>query len=404
MRWLGILACWGLASEKEPVKHSWGVRAGPSAGDLFAADNEARIRAGESFAVDDEGFLVHGVPSLPASELRTTVENCWDDDFTFQSCCNIMWDKDHWLEILDGERDPVGNVKCWIEEFSYKRCCTYVANWDSTPPWWSTHFLWLVELPDPIRNTSYLKVVNGHVLQRLTWLETNGEFLPLVGPGTRFGTFPADQEMLTFGEGVLWSGGNPLLQLWISSFNFDFKVDASRIFLELSSGVGVASFVALAMGFSVWSSDVRDTNAWQRVAGAQATFGKGASELQRLQTPTVDLFNMSTWPIEKFDVILLTSSFEPEIDSQKLCHGFRLLSSKCLKPQGVALFLKLQTIEYEYYREYLYSCMQPDHFHSVSAHRLDADFRWENRWDLGWPMPIEDWLVGAVVLSIRLRS
>ena len=52
---------------------------------------------------------------------------------------------------------------------------------------------------------------------------------------------------------------------------------------------------ALAKGFHVWSSEVRRENAWQRLAGARSSFGRGSPEERRLRVPILDLFDPSTW-------------------------------------------------------------------------------------------------------------
>lgn len=95
--------------------------------------------------------------------------------------------------------------------------------------------------------------------------------------------------------------------------------------------------MALARGFSVWSSDWDKRSAWQRKTSAEASFGIQSKEVLRLKLPTVDVVNESTWPKVRFDVIALV---QPDT-VVRLCEGFRELLRKRLDhPFGVGLYLR----------------------------------------------------------------
>ena len=92
-------------------------------------------------------------------------------------------------------------------------------------------------------------------------------------------------------------GGLSRCKAWKKNTKKLFGVDFSTAdsfapisFPQVASSVGAPSLVALAKGFHVWSSDLRDESAWQRWAGARASSFTEA-QLKRFRTPRLDLLD-----------------------------------------------------------------------------------------------------------------
>lgn len=259
--------------------------------------------------------------------------NCWDGDYDFDECCHIRYDLavhetrstatlQRVVEILNGTRKLKGNTHCWWGYFDYRTCCSLNAELWNVPKYLHPFLLLATRWAD-------LVLVQGAVLDAmqddfaLQWLPHSN-------------TVPY-QGVQRDGEGLLWSGG-AVLALGLSSISLPFPVGPSRRFLELCAGTGAASLVALARGFTVLSTDLREESQWQRAASARASFGPQAPELRRLRHQSLDLLDESTWPQRSeglFDLVAVSPSAHL---AQELCLGIRRLLLRLLAPGGVALF------------------------------------------------------------------
>lgn len=310
-------------------------------------------------------------------------QDCWTHQYTFYSCCIFAEDMAYLPLVLEHGHLLHGNPSCWVGDATYERCCTLNDNLDQLPGW--NQAVWLVKLPRRRGlGSSYLRFVNGGVLQH--WREVlQLHHWPL-----------PPKPMRTPGEGLLWLGGPAALAL--AHFPFRFSITPNRTFLELSAGVGAPSLIASALGFSVLSTDVRPESAWQRLVGARASFGPSSHEMHRFATSVVDLFNRSSWPSERFDIIFLSGSMEPGIDVSKVCKGFRELVSAKLRPGGRALYAREQPT----YHDIDSACFQPDHLHSVSMYTHDPqnNWKWKAEEVFQWKRLLEvpRWVPKAVAL------
>ena len=210
-----------------------------------------------------------------------------------------------------------------------------------------------------------INVVQGQVVQG--WIERGIMSVSPVPPRVQLD-----------GEGMLWAGGLASLALSIMDFHLPQRGRRRRL-LELAASVGAPSLVALAQGFAVWSSDLRNASAWQRSAGARASFGADSAEMRRFHTPRVDLLDERTWPRRKFDVVLLASSAfgaggVPDEVKRACCDGFRRIAATRLEVGGVALLFQQAA--------YLrgnggslkglddYHCVRPDGPFAVALHQV----------------------------------
>jgi len=259
-----------------------------------------------------------------------------------------------------------GNTNCWSGRFTYDGCCSLNANRFNGPYYANyNHVMWVIRLPPLYSRVKRLYVIQGAVLDN--WLVKKDLGLA--------GWFP-HQGVMNDGEGLLWAGSDAALALL--EMNFSFPVTSERRFLEVASAVGAPSMVALARGFSVWSSDLRVQSTWQRRESAKASFGIGSPELLRLKLPILDLTNTSTWPKELFDVILFVNP--GPVTEGVLCHCFRNLLFRHLHPRGVALYSRKENLAQTDLRaETDYECFNPDGFH-VALHQHGHGGTWYSQW------------------------
>ncbi|CAK9029084.1 unnamed protein product [Durusdinium trenchii] len=162
---------------------------------------------------------------------------------------------------------------------------------------------------------------------------------------------------------------------------------ACRATVKVASSVGAPSLVALAKGFHVWSSDLRDESAWQRWAGARASSFTEA-QLKRFRTPRLDLLDERTWPHGLFfDVIFLGSPFfmvGPTSEQQAaFCRSFQRLLALHLAPQGLGMMflnpVRLEPTGGNIRQTYADDCLKRSSF-AVMVHQPVAEGRWHSKW------------------------
>lgn len=297
---------------------------------------------------------------------------CWDQDWTFFQCCRNGRDLDVLPGILQGLAKVRGHPDCWQppEEgpVYHDNCCVLNANLDKVPRF--DHMIWQIRMPE---TEQILNVVQGQVLE--TW-ESRGIIPPEVVPKVG---------LQGNGEGLVWEAGESALALAVTEFGWR---SARRIrFLEVASSVGAPSLVALAKGFHVWSSDLRDESAWQRWAGARASSFTEA-QLKRFRTPRLDLLDERTWPHGLFfDVIFLGSPFfmvGPTSEQQAaFCRSFQRLLALHLAPQGLGMMflnpVRLEPTGGNIRQTYADDCLKRSSF-AVMVHQPVAEGRWHSQW------------------------
>ncbi|CAE8640249.1 unnamed protein product [Polarella glacialis] len=303
------------------------------------------------------------MPITFRNELRLLVKPnvCWDaaGEYTFDRCCSSILEATdgNLFEVFEHRSELHGARRCFIGDLTYDYCCSLNAN---TPMSQAQHVnynhaVWLVQLLSrrgmPARS---LKVIQGAVLEN--WVTFKGIHL---------GQIPYQNVSV---DGLLWS---PLAVLLLELTEFRFPVDESRRFLDLAAGTGAASLVALARGFSVWSSDLRPESEWQRSASAVASFGPGSAEVTRLQTLSLDILDPASWPVDAFDVIHLVQLAQKS-DGRKsamgaICPAFRDLVRRLLRPGGVALYFRQQWLTDELNLEDA-ACLEVEFGLRVRAH------------------------------------
>jgi len=172
------------------------------------------------------------------------------------------------------------------------------------------------------------------------------------------------------------------LQVWSSSRGAKKK----RLrFLEIAASVGAPSLVALEKGYHVWSSDLRPTSAWQRRAGAEASFGVAAPEVKRFRTLSLDVLDETTWPNMTFDVIFLSDTgfgiWSNEEGAARhtrtCCLSFAKLMRTRLASKGLGVVFALSHVLKT--RNADFDCMDREHF-AVMMHKPLAEGKWQSQW------------------------
>lgn len=285
------------------------------------------------------------------------------------------------LQILSEGWPLAGNQNCWFRDYTYENCCSLNNNLDRIPDY--EQLVWLLLLAErPSIPRRRLHLVQGGVLEN--WQK----FKRYASEGGS-AALPAQQFYL--GEGLLWSSSAFSVDL----MEFPFHVDASRRFLELASGTGAPSLVALARGFEVWSTDLFPGSAWQRRASAESSFGAGSAELRRLHTPVLDLLNDSSWPSPAllFDAVFMAEPTRPGLITgpaqerqvvrtadrgDALCDGFREIVRRFLRgPLGVGIYARRMPIGIPDLSTLPdYHCMKPDRHHAVTLHQQAENGTW----------------------------
>ena len=96
-----------------------------------------------------------------------------------------------------------------------------------------------------------------------------------------------------------------------------------RRFLEVGAGVGLPSLIARRLGFQVVSTDLVESTAWSRRAGARLSFGDAGA----LEIHTLNLTDAASWGAAasggRFDVVAV--GINPASQLQELGPDFREL-------------------------------------------------------------------------------
>ena len=293
-------------------------------------------------------------------------EECWDEKagLTFEVCCRYGDDAHRLPSILAGKRKVLGNPRCWQSPFSHDECCVLNGNWMRIPAY--MHMIWPIRMP----SEAILNVVQGQVLE--SWEERT-----IIPPG-----IIPEKGLVFDGEGLLWGAGRAAL-LFAS---MELLPGRKTIrFLEIAASVGAPSLVALSKGYRVWSSDLRPKSAWQRWAGAKASFGAKAPELKRFHTLSVDVTDETTWPNMTFDVIFLADTglgiwSDEEVASRRTrtgCRGLTELMRTRLASKGLGVVFALGSVLE--IRKSDFDCMDHEHF-AVAMHKPLAEGGWQSQW------------------------
>lgn len=265
-------------------------------------------------------------------DLLVRPNECWSGEHSFELCCHGLADlyTGNFHKVLRKEATLHGFDGCFGKDFTYERCCPLNANMEfviATPPNWS-HAMWLVELLPRVGPRRVLSVIQGAVLEQ--WFQ-KGLHADLQG-------IPYTNVTL---DGTLWTPGNSLL---LELIDFQFPVSDAKRFLDLAAGTGLASLIALARGFSVWSTDLYLESQWQRYASAVASFGPDAVELSRFHTSALDILDPASWPQESFDVVHFVQARPQRHAMKPLCQNFRALLRSLLACGGVALYFRIESV------------------------------------------------------------
>lgn len=360
-------------------------------------------RIAASFLSFSEEYRWHTMSKRP-------VAGCWGAEYTFDMCCHTYNDmarltdnytanvkqvfmKRIWA-ILNARQALAGYKACFLKGslLTYENCCSLNADHGMRIAWNQVFRM----LATPWAN---IVLVQGATLDN--YMDPSGKgSLPFGGAIAYQGVQSGD------GEGIIWPTG-ARAALVLAQLNFTRLFNASggrarrgrRRFLELSSGTGAPSLVALARGFAVWSTDVSLESAWQRRASVRATFGEAASsELgARFFTPKLNLLDEFTWPAPRpqggaFDVILMSGAFPvrgQEATRMRMCLGFRKILRRLLLPGGVGLFvLHEEAAERHNASGHLKACLAPDAAFDVVVHRQDLSGLWHSRCLRTWPLAV----------------
>lgn len=296
-------------------------------------------------------------------------EHCWDEkaQLTFEVCCRYGDDVESLRSILAGERKVLGNPRCWGGGFIHDECCVLNGNWMRIPAY--NHMIWQIRMP----SQAILNVVQGQVLQ--TWEERN-----LMPPG-----ISPKKGFALDGEGLLWGAGRASLLFASMELLPGRQKKKTLRFLEIAASVGAPSLVALEKGYHVWSSDLNPTSAWQRWAGAEASFGVTAPELKRFRTLSLDVLDETTWPNMTFDVIFLSNEGfgnrpnkeEAARRTRTCCLSFAKLMRTRLASKGVGVVFALGQLLKT--RNDHFDCMDREHF-AVMMHKPLAEGKWQSQW------------------------
>ena len=183
--------------------------------------------------------------------------------------------------------------------------------------------------------TTHLLVLQGLAIRHVASLLQNKEVQQV--PGVKDFLTVAEPFQLSHdtGAGTVWPFSVVAAQAISANFDFGFPIDGTRSFLELGSGTGLVSMVALSLGFAVLSTDLCPISMHQRQLSVEASFGPTSSRAKRFRQQQLDLFNASTWPARRVDVTCMTRLAE---DMTQFCVGFRQVLRATLKPMGVGIY------------------------------------------------------------------
>lgn len=89
---------------------------------------------------------------------------CWDEDYTFDLCCNSMFEHSSFHAIMTGRMELHGNAHCWVGQVSYEECCGLDANNIYMVDY--HHAMWLLRLMTRIGvRKNRLTLLQGAVLE-----------------------------------------------------------------------------------------------------------------------------------------------------------------------------------------------------------------------------------------------